>query len=639
MRRARIKAMATVPVRRKIGQSLPIIETNDATENADMDNATFINTPTLEEATQDIASDNLKRTDSCSVLKCEPGDDSVFYKNLTEKCEIKLPEAPEKVVERKSMEQGSPPKANRSCFMRPIPRFESDGWIRRNSVQGSGASASESEDDNRKTLSIPNNRLWEDQTPLFAQNDKENPNAIQNNVAKLKAVQKRRIMVSESARKLAEARREFFLKHENKTPDKSKLTMYDLIYYNPISNPMKKAKGILPQTKNSIPRYEESREEDEEEENVDDPVAMPTPRVKVGPDGQLILDEQSLVIERSDVKKHKQTFSKEAILDDDNNGGGFYKKRQKRKEWSKWETLKFYKALNTVGTDFLLMQSLFPNRTRQEIKLKYKKEEKINRKLIEKALEFHQEFDTDSLVKELAEPVKSSNKKNKKRIKLQRKKTKRLAAASIGEMDDIEDEDNVTGLRNPAFQIISMENEQPNNTIVRGNKVLEREAEEEGEEKREMELNADSESEQETYVARPTRSGRLPKIKKAKLQAPEVNQMDSNFLPYDVIVVRDLLLPSEYEELMERTSTNPEDYLAIIESVIPDIKSTTRESLIVLPDSTKHKLGEQGWLIFMVNPGKNPDEPDITPVQLSAELLATVTAKLMNDGSTSGGPE
>lgn len=128
---------------------------------------------------------------------------------------------------------------------------------------------------------------------------------------------------------------------------------------------------------------------------------MPVPQVKVGPDGQLIIDEQSLVIEQTNAKKGREALAKEAIIDDDSNGSGFYKKRQKSKEWPKWETLKFYKALNTVGTDFLLMQSLFPNRTRQEIKLKFKKEEKVNRNLVEKALAYHQEFDTEILEKSL----------------------------------------------------------------------------------------------------------------------------------------------------------------------------------------------------------------------------------------------
>lgn len=143
-------------------------------------------------------------------------------------------------------------------------------------------------------------------------------------------------------------------------------------------------------------------EEFQEDENEDDPSsAMPVPQVKVGPDGQLIIDEQSLIIEQTNVKKNREVLAKEAIIDDDNSGSGFYKKRQKSKEWSNLETLKFYKALNTVGTDFLLMQTLFPSRTRQEIKLKFKKEERVNRDLIEKAFAYHQEFNTDLLEKSL----------------------------------------------------------------------------------------------------------------------------------------------------------------------------------------------------------------------------------------------
>lgn len=88
------------------------------------------------------------------------------------------------------------------------------------------------------------------------------------------------------------------------------------------------------------------------------------------------------------------------IVDEDTTGNGFYKRRKKSKDWNKWETVKFYKALNTYGTDFLLMQSIFPKRTRQELKLKYKKEERLNQNLVEKALQY-QEFDTEALDKDL----------------------------------------------------------------------------------------------------------------------------------------------------------------------------------------------------------------------------------------------
>lgn len=139
-----------------------------------------------------------------------------------------------------------------------------------------------------------------------------------------------------------------------------------------------------------------------EEENEDDPSAIPAPQVKVGPDGQLIIDEQSLVIEQTGAKRGREILASEAIIEDDNNrSGGFYKKHKRSKDWPNWETYKFYKVLNVVGPDFLLMQTLFPNRTRQEIKQKYKKEERVNHKLVEKALKYHQEFDTKMLEQEL----------------------------------------------------------------------------------------------------------------------------------------------------------------------------------------------------------------------------------------------
>jgi transcription factor TFIIIB component B'' len=120
--------------------------------------------------------------------------------------------------------------------MRPTPRLDGGGRVRRNSIQGSGASASESEDDSRRSNTIVSNHVRNDSI-CSIQSLKDTGNI--GNIAKLNLGQKRRMVVSESARKLAEARREFLLKHENKSPDKSKLTMYDLIYYNPTSNPMK----------------------------------------------------------------------------------------------------------------------------------------------------------------------------------------------------------------------------------------------------------------------------------------------------------------------------------------------------------------------------------------------------------------
>lgn len=65
------------------------------------------------------------------------------------------------------------------------------------------------------------------------------------------------------------------------------------------------------------------------------------------------------------------------------------------------ETLNFYKALNTVGSDFELMKSIFPNRSRANLKSKFKKEEKLNGDLIDKVMSHPSEFNIKQVLDEL----------------------------------------------------------------------------------------------------------------------------------------------------------------------------------------------------------------------------------------------
>lgn len=44
--------------------------------------------------------------------------------------------------------------------------------------------------------------------------------------------------------------------------------------------------------------------------------------------------------------------------------------------WSKQDTELFYEAVQQFGTDLTMIQQLFPGRTRRQVKLKYKKEER-----------------------------------------------------------------------------------------------------------------------------------------------------------------------------------------------------------------------------------------------------------------------
>jgi len=73
------------------------------------------------------------------------------------------------------------------------------------------------------------------------------------------------------------------------------------------------------------------------------------------------------------------------------------KKEASQQQWSKEETLKFYKCLMNFGTDFSMIQQYCPNRTRTQIKRKYLIEEKRNLQLVNFALTNTTHFDSASI--------------------------------------------------------------------------------------------------------------------------------------------------------------------------------------------------------------------------------------------------
>lgn len=107
-------------------------------------------------------------------------------------------------------------------------------------------------------------------------------------------------------------------------------------------------------------------------------------------------------------------------------GYGVFKRVKRSKDWSKDETLRFYKALNTMGTDFTLMCELFPGRSRRELKMKFKKEERVNRALIDRAVMQPIQFDITDLQRDLEkqELEKLRNEQIKKDLKQYREDCK-----------------------------------------------------------------------------------------------------------------------------------------------------------------------------------------------------------------------
>lgn len=106
---------------------------------------------------------------------------------------------------------------------------------------------------------------------------------------------------------------------------------------------------------------------------------MSAPQIKIESQGELI-GEQSLVIENKKLMKNREDLEKfEVVSRDSKTGFRAYKRAERLKDCSERKTPKFYKSLNTTGTNFTLMCELFHQRSRViKKKLRKKKGLKTN---------------------------------------------------------------------------------------------------------------------------------------------------------------------------------------------------------------------------------------------------------------------
>jgi len=222
-------------------------------------------------------------------------------------------------------------------------------------------------------------------------------------------------------RRKGELRRRF----SQGVPGRQVMTMFDLIYYNPENGTEIVADD--PQSKDSVHDRDEVTEEREDDpsaandtvtssandqtqpsatnvssrsadhaaadDNIamdDDENSMPVPQVKVGPNGEIILDEESTLLETNASKRAKSDLTSSPVVVENANrlltNYGTWSKKRRYSDWSERDTFKFYRALSIVGSDFSMMESLFKRRTRHELKLKFKKEERLNGALVDKCL-------------------------------------------------------------------------------------------------------------------------------------------------------------------------------------------------------------------------------------------------------------
>jgi len=119
------------------------------------------------------------------------------------------------------------------------------------------------------------------------------------------------------------------------------------------------------------------------------------PQVRVV-DGKIVYDEElSNIVETTSPVIDETEL--EYAVDDENSHltSATYAKKRIVNRWKEDETDFFYEALEMCGTDFSMIASLFPHRTRAQIKGKYKIEEKSNPSKINTALKRRKPFDSE----------------------------------------------------------------------------------------------------------------------------------------------------------------------------------------------------------------------------------------------------
>ncbi|XP_031433819.1 transcription factor TFIIIB component B'' homolog isoform X4 [Clupea harengus] len=236
--------------------------------------------------------------------------------------------------------------------------------------------------------------------------------------------------------------------------DHSRMTMRELIYYLPKTNPMKcqeKDQNPNPQEvtisspvsshvseerpaqhseespaqpKQHIQSQSVGEHEQEHEEDVADlseseaNEALLVPQVKVAEDGSLIIDEESLTVEVLRQKGPNLSADRDPIFERGSTTTySSFRKGTYTKPWSSQETDMFFLAISMVGTDFSMIGSMFPHRARCEIKNKFKKEERANAWRIDKAFREKRRLDLDFFTGLLEKILADEERRKKNRVR------------------------------------------------------------------------------------------------------------------------------------------------------------------------------------------------------------------------------
>ncbi|XP_036454833.1 transcription factor TFIIIB component B'' homolog isoform X2 [Colossoma macropomum] len=240
----------------------------------------------------------------------------------------------------------------------------------------------------------------------------------------LRALKLKALMKIERRKDIKNGKREVRRKPEYTPMDRSKMTMRDLIYYLPNTSPMRGStvseengeEAVVPPSPRLPVKAPELEEEEEEEECEDQDVLVP--KVRVAEDGSIVLDEESLTVRVQRNSNTKVVEGSTALFERGSTTTySSFRSLHYVRSWSVRETDMFYLAISMVGTDFSLIGQLLPHRSRAEIKNKFKKEEKTNGWRIDKAFRNKRPYDRE-FFSFLLEKVLAKDKEKGKSIKL-----------------------------------------------------------------------------------------------------------------------------------------------------------------------------------------------------------------------------
>ncbi|EJD51963.1 hypothetical protein AURDEDRAFT_82898 [Auricularia subglabra TFB-10046 SS5] len=126
-------------------------------------------------------------------------------------------------------------------------------------------------------------------------------------------------------------------------------------------------------------------------------------QVRIGPNGEVIIDEESLQVDRAAAPEHQ--VDEDAMVHIEENdltrfvNQATYSRKVAGARWTKEETELFYHALQQFGSDFTSIALMLGTRPRNQVKQKFNREDKINPERITWALKNRIPIDIETLSK------------------------------------------------------------------------------------------------------------------------------------------------------------------------------------------------------------------------------------------------